>query len=138
MNCQEIPITKLIPHRPPVVLVDKVLHSSQEDTETLFEIRDDNIFLEEGHLTVAGLIENMAQSCACRMGCKCMAANAPVKIGVVGEIKHFTVERLPRLGEVLNTHVCILEEILNLTLAGVTVLIGDQTIATARIKMATM
>ena len=136
VNYQEIPVTELIPQRPPLVLVDKVLHSSEEDTETVLEIREDNIFLEEGHLSMAGLLENMAQSCACRMGCRCFVSGSPVRIGVVGAIKNCTLDRLPRLGETIHTHVCILEEVFNLTLAGVAVKVGEETIATTLIKMA--
>lgn len=136
VNFQEIPVTELIPHRPPLVLVDKVLHSSEEDTETVLEIREDNVFLEEGHLSMAGLLENMAQSCACRMGCRCIVAGTPVRIGVVGSLKNCVMERLPRLGETLHTHVCIKEEVLNLTLASVVVKVGDEIIATTLIKMA--
>ena len=136
MNFQDIPVTELIPQRPPLMLVDKVLHSSEEDTETVLEIREDNIFLDEGHLSMAGLLENMAQSCACRMGCRCIVAGSPVRIGVVGAIRNCIMERLPRLGETLHTHVCIMEEVLNLTLASVVVKVGDETIATTLIKMA--
>ena len=118
------------------MLVDKVLHSSEEETETVLEIREDNIFLDEGHLSMAGLLENMAQSCACRMGCRCIVAGSPVRIGVVGAIRNCIMERLPRLGETLHTHVCIMEEVLNLTLASVVVKVGDETIATTLIKMA--
>ena len=136
MNFQDIPVTELIPQRQPLMLVDKVLHSSEEDTETVLEIREDNIFLDEGHLSMAGLLENMAQSCACRMGCRCIVAGSPVRIGVVGAIRNCIMERLPRLGETLHTHVCIMEEVLNLTLASVVVKVGDETIATTLIKMA--
>ena len=136
VNFQDIPVTELIPQRPPLMLVDKVLHSSEEETETVLEIREDNIFLDEGHLSMAGLLENMAQSCACRMGCRCIVAGSPVRIGVVGAIRNCIMERLPRLGETLHTHVCIMEEVLNLTLASVVVKVGDETIATTLIKMA--
>ena len=136
VNFQDIPVTELIPQRQPLMLVDKVLHNSEEDTETVLEIREDNIFLDEGHLSMAGLLENMAQSCACRMGCRCIVAGSPVRIGVVGAIRNCIMERLPRLGETLHTHVCIMEEVLNLTLASVVVKVGDETIATTLIKMA--
>ncbi|MBP5692503.1 MAG: pseudouridylate synthase [Bacteroidales bacterium] len=136
MNYAELSVTSLVPQRPPFLLVDRVLHSSEEDTETVFEIKEDNVFQEDGFLSAAGVMENMAQSCACRMGCRSIDAGNPVKIGVVGAIKNFSLERLPRQGETLHTHVCILEEVFNLTLAGVVVLAGDQTIASCRIKIA--
>lgn len=129
-------ITELIPQRPPFLLVDRVLHGSKEDTETVLDIREDNVFLENGFLSAAGVMENMAQSCACSMGCKSIDSASPIKIGVVGAVKNFTLERLPRQGETLHTHVCILEEFFNLSLAGVEVLAGDQTIASCCIKIA--
>ena len=136
MIYSEIPITELIPQRPPFLMVDRVLASSEEDTETVFEIREDNILLNRERLSAAALIENMTQSCACRMGCRSVNEDKPIRIGVIGAIKNCDITRLPVLGETLHTHVCILEEVLHLTLAHVVVKVEDETIATSLVKIA--
>ena len=69
MNLRDIPITSLIPQRPPFVMVDSVLTCEETDSVTEFKVREDNIFLDDMALSPAGIIENMTQSCAARMGC---------------------------------------------------------------------
>ena len=135
-NLHDIPITSLIPQRPPFVMVDRVLSCDDEDAVTDFVIRTDNIFLDDGRLAPAGIIENMAQSCAARMGCINMSGNESVKIGFIGDIRDCDIIRQPLLGETLTTHVHIIEDVFHLTLANVTTTVGDEAIASARIKIA--
>ena len=136
MNFSDIPITALIPQRPPFVMVDRVVSFDNADAVTEFCIREDNIFLDDGHLLATGIIENMAQSCAARMGCINSMHNDAIKIGFIGDIRNCIIERRPLLGETLMTQVHIVEEVFNLTLATVTTKVGDEEIASARVKIA--
>ena len=135
-NLQDIPITTLIPQRPPFVMVDRVLSCDKTYAVTDFLIREDNIFLDGGALATSGMIENMAQACAARMGCLDMMGNRSVKIGFIGDIRNCEILRQPLLGETLTTHVHIIEDVFHLTLADVTITVGEETIASARIKIA--
>lgn len=135
-NLQDIPITTLIPQRPPFVMVDRVLSCDKTDAVTDFLIREDNIFLDGETLATSGMIENMAQACAARMGCLDMMGNRAVKIGFIGDIRNCEILRQPLLGETLTTHVHIIEDVFHLTLANVTITVGKETIASARIKIA--
>jgi len=136
MELHDIPITSLIPQRPPFVMVDRVLSCDLSEAVTEFTVREDNIFLDDGLLSPAGIIESMAQSCAARMGCVNRMHGEAVKIGFIGDIRNCQIIRQPRCQEVLSTHVNIIEDVFNLTLANVTVNAGDEVIATARIKIA--
>ena len=60
MDWQNIPITDLIPQSPPFVMVDRVLSCDNIHAVTAFEVREDNIFLDDQKLSPAGIIENMA------------------------------------------------------------------------------
>ena len=62
----EIDITKLMLHRPPMLLVDKVLEVvNGKFARTLFEIKSDNIFLDKNNvLKRSAQIEIMAQALA--------------------------------------------------------------------------
>lgn len=133
---QNTPITKFIPQRPPFVMVDRVTSCDDVDTTIEFTIRQDNIFLDNAKLSAAGIIENMAQSCAARMGCMNMLRNEPVKIGYIGDIRGLEIMHQPRLGDVVTTLVHIEEEVFHLTLASVSSMVGDKTIASARVKIA--
>ena len=95
MELRDIPITSLIPQRPPFVMVDRVLSCDTTDAVTEFAIREDNIFLDDMKLSAAGIIENMAQSCAARMGCINRMHNESVKIGFIGDIRDCHIIRQP-------------------------------------------
>lgn len=136
MEFHDIPITSLIPQRPPFVMVDRVLSCEETDAVTQFAITDDNIFLDAGMLSSAGVIENMAQSCAARMGCLNMMRNESVKIGFIGDIRNCRLLRQPHCHEQLTTYVHIIEDVGFLTLADVTVKSGDEELCSARIKIA--
>lgn len=136
MDWQSIPITDLIPQRPPFVMVDKVLSCDNTDAITEFVVREDNIFLDDMKLSPAGIIENMAQSCAARMGCISRLSSGPIKIGFIGDIRDCTILRQPDCHETLTTHVEVIEEVFNLTLANVETKVADEVIASARMKIA--
>jgi len=136
MDFKNVSITDLLPQRPPFVMVDRVISCDETDAVTELTIREDNIFLDDNVFSPAGIIENMAQACAARMGCICMMNDGPVKIGYIGDIRNCFIHRQPRSQETLSTRVHVLEEVLNLTLAEVITTIGDEVIATARMKIA--
>ena len=136
MDWQNIPITDLIPQRPPFVMVDRVLSCDNTDAVTEFVVREDNIFLDDMKLSPAGIIENMAQSCAARMGCISRLGSQPVKIGFIGDIRDCQILRQPACHEILTTHIEVIEEVFNLTLASVDTKIAGETIASARMKIA--
>lgn len=136
MELRDIPITNLIPQRAPFVMVDRVLSCDMTDAVTEFVIREDNIFLDDGKLSPAGMVENMAQSCAARMGCINRLRNESVKIGFIGDIRNCQIIRQPRQNEMVKTLVHVIEDVFSLTLAEVEVSVADEVIAKARIKIA--
>ena len=81
MELEKIEMTSLIPQRPPFMMVDRILSCDDSDAVTEFMVRQDNILLDENRLSSAGIVENMAQSCAARMGCVNLLHNRPIKLG---------------------------------------------------------
>ena len=136
MDLQKIEITTLIPQRPPFVMVDRILSCENDDAVTELRVREDNILLEDTHLSSAGVVENMAQSCAVRMGCGNVLKNEPIRLGYIGEVKNLKIYRLPKLNEVLNTEVHVMMEYFDMTLASVCTKVNDEVVAEARMKLA--
>lgn len=136
MNFQDKPIQQFLPQRPPFVMVDSILDVTDRAGVTQLTIRPDNLFVDDGELSAAGLLENMAQSCAARIGCINLTRGGSVRDGVIGDIRNFTVLRNPVSGEVITTLIEIVEEVFNLTLANVQTYVGDELIASASIKIA--
>ena len=131
-------ILDLLPQRPPFIMVDKLTYYDPIMTKTVFTVCEDNLFCKDGIMEEAGLIENIAQSCAARMGFKEKTEpnrDGVIKIGFIGMIKRMEIMRNPRVGEVLDTTVEIKEEIFNSTLVETTVMAGNETIAKCEMKI---
>jgi len=131
---ENIPISKLIPQKPPFVMIDRMLKCDDESTMTELEVRPDNIFVMDGNLVAPGLAENIAQTCAACIGYDNMNRGEAIKVGVIGAISNFDVARLPRIGEKITTTIRIVEEVFQMTLVEASVQIGAETIATANMK----
>ena len=136
MELEKIEMTSLIPQRPPFMMVDRILSCDDSDAVTEFMVRQDNILLDENKLSSAGIVENMAKSCADRMGCVNLLHNRYSKLGYIGEIKNLKIYRQPLLDERLTTEVHILIDVLDMTLASVCTKVGEEVIAEARMKLA--
>ena len=85
MELEQLEMTSLIPQRPPFMMVDKILSCDDTDAVTEFLVRQDNILLDDNKLSSAGIVENMAQSCAARMGCVNLMHNNPIKLGFISD-----------------------------------------------------
>ena len=136
MELDQFEMTSLIPQRPPFMMVDKILSCDDTDAVTEFLVRQDNILLDDNKLSSAGIVENMAQSCAARMGCVNLLHNRPIKLGFIGEIKNLKIYRQPMLNDHLITEVHILMDVFDMTLASVCTKVNGEVIAEARMKLA--
>ena len=124
-------IEKWIPQRPPFVFIDTVVEVSDTHAVTQFTIPADSPLVENGRLSLAGLMENAAQTCAVRAG-----YSGGNRIGFIGAVKQMETTRFPQTGETLTTEVRLLQEVLNISLIECVTRIGEETIATATLKLA--
>ena len=134
---ERIDIHELLPQQPPFVMVDKLLHFDERVTTTAFEVRADNIFVDDGILNACALAENIAQTCATRLGFvnKYILKRA-IQLGFIGSIRNMVVLRTPIVGEQLTTTITVREEIMGLTLVDATIITGNETIVTGEMKIA--
>ena len=133
---ESIDILKLLPQRPPFVMVDRLKHCDPVVTTTELEVRADNIFNDAGYLSAAGVCENIAQTCAARMGYMSYASGQPVRLGFIGAVNNFSVMREPATGETLTTTIEVMQEVFNITLVHATVRCGDEIVAESDLKIA--
>jgi len=129
-------ILTLIPQRPPFVMVDKLEHFDHRTTITTFLVRPDNLFVHDGHLLPAGLMENIAQTCAVRMGCINRLAGKDVMLGVIGAVRSLVFHADPPVGAMLTTRIDMLDEVFQMTLVSARVLVAGHIAATAQMKIA--
>jgi 3-hydroxymyristoyl/3-hydroxydecanoyl-(acyl carrier protein) dehydratase len=103
------PITELIPHRPPVVLIDRVISCDGANTKTQYRIPEEGFFVENGTFGEMGLIENMAQSSFIFLhylkdrGIDPNFARNGTSIGYISNIVQLEILGLARSGQILNT-----------------------------------
>jgi predicted hotdog family 3-hydroxylacyl-ACP dehydratase len=102
---EKTPALAFIPQRPPFVLVDNILACDETVVTTDFRIPEEHILVQDGRLSEAGLMENIAQTCAARIGW--MNQDKPVRIGVIGSINNFEHQTLPQCGQTLVTTVTV-------------------------------
>ena len=136
MKFEQINILELLPQQPPFVMVDKLLHYDDKTTQTTLIVRKENLFAENGALSESGVIENIAQTCAARMGyINKHIYKKPVKIGFIGSIKNLIIEELPQIGEKLITTIEVVNEVFAITLVNAKVEIGNKLMASCEMKI---
>lgn len=132
-----IDIHELLPQQDPFVMVDTLKSFDEKTTATRFTVRADNLFVENGRLDACALAENMAQTCAARLGyVNKYILRRGIQIGFIGSIRDMKVMDVPFVGDILDTEIEVIEQIMDLTLVNATVRIGTRVIATAELKIA--
>ncbi len=135
----DIPISELLPQRPPFIMVDKLVSFEGKVATTTFCITKENVLLSnDGTLSAGGILENMAQTCAARIGyINKVLESQSVKIGVVASLKNITIHSYPSVGDELTTTV---EETLggfmNMTILNAKVVCNNTIIAEGEVKVA--
>lgn len=133
---ERIDILELLPQRRPFVMVDRLVHYDPVVTTTRFKVRPDNLFCDDGHLSASGMVENIAQTCAARLGYINYTSGQPVKIGYIGSVNNFMINRNPAAGETLMTTIEVIREVFNITLVHARIMNGTETLAEADLKIA--
>ena len=134
---RDIDIHELLPQQEPFVMVSRLVHFDDVRTICEMNIQADNIFVEDGHLNASGMIENIAQTCAARIGYvnKYILKKA-VQIGFIGAIRNLEVTDLPEVGQQITTIVDVIEEVFGMTLASAVIKQGNRTLMTTEMKIA--
>lgn len=134
---EQINIKELLPQREPFIMVGQLLYFDMEKTFVKTIITENNLFVDNGFFTQAGLIENIAQTCAARIGYinKYILKKA-IQIGFIGAIKNLKIFRLPEIGETIVTNINVVEEIFGMILVNAVIKSGEETITEAEMKIA--
>lgn len=137
MEFDKIDIHELLPQQEPFVMVGKLLHFDMKKTVTGTEVKSDNIFVENGVFTASGIIENIAQTCAARIGyVNKYILKKGIQLGFIGAIRNMNLYRCPAVGEIIETSIITIEEIFGMTLVKATVTVGEEVIAESEMKIA--
>lgn len=86
-----------LPHTYPMLVVDRILEIHPEGVKCEYLVPQQSIFMDEGKLTEAGLIENAAQSASCIVA-RGYSHGGKAVIGFISSIRTVTIHHLPPQG----------------------------------------
>jgi len=136
MEFEKINIEDILPQRKPFIMLDALTHFDEVFTRTRFQVKEDNIFVENNQFTASGVIENIAQTCAARMGyINKYLYYDKVKIGFIGSVKDMIINELPKVGDELKTTIEVKSEVFAITLVNAKVEVNDKLIASCEMKI---
>jgi predicted hotdog family 3-hydroxylacyl-ACP dehydratase len=128
-------ITKFIPQKPPMVMVEKLIVAEGKKTISSLTILPENIFCEDGVLKEPGLIENMAQTAAAGTGYNAVLRQEEPPSGFFGGIRNLVINSLPAIGQVIRTEIIIEHEIFDALVVNGKVYLDDTMIAGCEMKI---
>ena len=125
----------LLPQRPPIVLISALLASDGTRTVSSYRVPAAGLLVEHGHLSEAGLVENIAQTAAAGVGYHCQQLGQPTPIGFIAAIKDLQISALPPVGTELITEVLVQNQVLEFTIVRGTVRAGETTFASCEMRI---
>ena len=100
MEIDKIDIHELLPQREPFVMVGRMVYFDMGRCATRTRIAPGNLFVEKGRFTASGIIENIAQTCAARIGyINKYILKKGIQLGFIGAIRNMNLYRCPEAGE---------------------------------------
>lgn len=109
-----INVQNYLPHREPMLMVDNIVEIRPDKVITTFEIKENNIFLEEGYFPSSGLVEHIAQTSSTITGQELRSEIVHHKdpgsqvIGFITNIKRVKVFKRPKVGETLRSEAVLM------------------------------
>lgn len=136
-DLRKIDVHELLPQQEPFVMIGRLVHFDHTLTATETEVEADNIFVDEDHFSASGLMENIAQTCAARIGyINKYILKKNIQLGFIGAVRNFEIIDLPKVGDLLTTQVEVKEEVFGMTLAEATVSCEDRVLVRTEMKIA--
>ena len=125
----------LIPQKPPFVLISSLLQVSDAQAVTNFVFENTHPLCNSGKLTIAGLMENIAQTAAAKMGYECNLLGKKIPIGFIGDVRDFSFTKLPVVGEEIETEIVITNQIFYVSIITGSVKLNGEEIANCKMKI---
>ena len=129
----DIDVLTLIPQKQPFIAIDNLISCNETITESSFTIRENCMFLDEGKLSEAGIIENFAQTCAARLGY--INLNDKVKIGMIGSVDNLEIHRLPEVNSSIFTTITVTGDLMGFLIVDAQSVSEDKPVASCKMKI---
>lgn len=134
---RSLDIHTLLPQQEPFVMIGRLEHFDMAHVVTSTKILSNNIFVELDKMTPAGLVENIAQTCAVRIGyINKYILKKGIQIGFIGAVRNLQIHTLPNVNDVIYTEVKVQEEVFGMILVTAIVKTRENECVTAELKIA--
>jgi predicted hotdog family 3-hydroxylacyl-ACP dehydratase len=128
-------VLEVLPQRPPMVMIDKLLFVDAEKITSTFSIHQDCIFCNNAFLTESGMVENIAQTGAAGFGYLDFIAQKPILLGFIASIKNLTIKLLPPIGQTIITEVVVDNPVMGFNIIKGKILLNDMEIASCEMRI---
>ncbi len=134
---ESIDVHEVLPQQDPFVMIGRLVEMDEKYVTTETLVSETLLFVENGVLTATGIVENIAQTCAARIGyVNKYILKDEIRIGYIGAVRDFVVHRTPMVGDVIYTRIEVLEEVFGMTLVNAETTCCGDLIASAQMKIA--
>lgn len=130
-----IDIATLLPHRTPMLMVDTILEISENSIVTQLQITENNIFLDSGFFSEAGLTEHCAQSSATILGNQLSSESGKPMVGFIASIKKLEIFSLPEIGKKIVSRAALISKYENICQVSCETLCDEKMLLRAEISM---
>lgn len=128
-------VLQLLPQQPPFVLIDALLQADDTVLRSSFTIPEEHVLVEDGLLSEAGLVENMAQTAAAGTGQKAWDEGKEAPVGFIGALKNLVVKERPAVGSTITTEIKVLHQVMQASIVQGTVWSDGKEIASCELKI---
>jgi predicted hotdog family 3-hydroxylacyl-ACP dehydratase len=116
MNPADFNVADLIPQRPPMQMIDRLIYADDRSAKGSLFIYDTNLFSEKGLFRESGLIEFIAQTAAAFTGYRNKLNSGSVNEGYIGAIKNLVITALPPVNTEIQSEIIVENEIVGFTI----------------------
>lgn len=135
MNPESYPILDLIPQRPPMQMIDRLLYADEKSAKGVLYIKETNIFAEQGKLSESALVEFIAQTAAAYTGYHSKLNAGNVKEGYIGAVKNLVIEKLPSVNTEIYSEITVENEIVGFTIIQGKIFYQQEVIASCEMRI---
>lgn len=127
-------IAHLLPQKYPFVMVDTLVQYTETTLASAYTVPVEAVFVEDGLFLEGGVVEHMAQSVALHTGYSYHLRQEAAPTGYIGAISQVEIAFLPKVGDLLESKVEILQEFLGITLVDIQTYVSGELLASAKMK----
>jgi predicted hotdog family 3-hydroxylacyl-ACP dehydratase len=116
-------------------MIDQLISCDENCSVTTFLIEPGNILVNDGELTEAGIIENIAQTAAAGLGYITLHGNEAIFIAYIAAVNDLEIFALPKTGDIIETRVTIKTKVFDVVIISGSIKCKEALIAECEMKI---